>query len=164
MLDYIIRRVLFIIPTLLGIMFLNFLLVQFVPGGPVEQMIYQFENGSNLDLVGGGGTDAGQENNSNQSLSNDSKYKGAQGLPEEFIKDPMFERCAWRTGFRQLRPEEKLINGDLLFMSILTTGLNHVAIFIDGDVLHHLGDRLSCKEPYNPWLLKCTGGRYRYDA
>ena len=87
MLDYIIRRVLFIIPTLLGIMFLNFLLVQFVPGGPVEQMIYQFENGSNLDLVGGGGTDAGQENNSNQSLSNDSKYKGAQGLPEEFIKD-----------------------------------------------------------------------------
>ena len=86
MLDYVIRRVLFIIPTLLGIMFLNFLLVQFVPGGPVEQMIYQFENGSNLDLVGGGGTDAGQENNSNQSLSNDSKYKGAQGLPEEFIK------------------------------------------------------------------------------
>ena len=74
MLDYIIRRVLFIIPTLLGIMFLNFLLVQFVPGGPVEQMIYQFENGSNLDLVGGGGSDAGQENNSNQSLSNDSKY------------------------------------------------------------------------------------------
>jgi len=30
--------------------------------------------------------------------------------PEEFIKDPMFERCAWRTGFRQLRPDEKLIN------------------------------------------------------
>ncbi len=87
MLDYIIRRILFIIPTLLGIMFLNFLLVQFVPGGPVEQMIYQFENGSNLELVGGGGTDAGQQNNQNQSLKNDSKYRGAQGLPEEFIKD-----------------------------------------------------------------------------
>ena len=87
MLDYIIRRILFIIPTLLGIMFLNFLLVQFVPGGPVEQMIYQFENGSNLELVGGGGTDAGQQNGQNQSLKNDSKYRGAQGLPEEFIKD-----------------------------------------------------------------------------
>ena len=87
MLDYIIRRILFIIPTLLGIMFLNFLLVQFVPGGPVEQMIYQFENGSNLELVGGGGTDAGQQNDQNQSLKNDSKYRGAQGLPEEFIKD-----------------------------------------------------------------------------
>ena len=82
--------------------------------------------------------------------------------PEEFIADPMFERCAWRTGFRQLRPEEKLENGDLLFMSILTSGLNHVAIFIDGDVLHHLADRISCREPYNEWLLKCTGMRLRY--
>ena len=82
--------------------------------------------------------------------------------PEEFYKDPMFERCAWRTGFRQLRKEEKLENGDLLFMSILCNGLNHVAIFLDGDVLHHLTDRLSCKEPYSEWLLKCTGGRYRY--
>ena len=82
--------------------------------------------------------------------------------PEEFIADPMFERCAWRTGFRQLRPEEKLQNGDLLFMSIMATGLNHVAIFIDGDVLHHLADRISCKEPYNEWLLKCTGMRLRY--
>jgi len=36
--------------------------------------------------------------------------------PEEFLKDPMFERCAWRTGFRQLRQEEKLEKGDLLFM------------------------------------------------
>ena len=82
--------------------------------------------------------------------------------PEEFIADPMFERCAWRTGFRQLRPEEKLQNGDLLYMSIMATGLNHVAIFLDGDVLHHLADRISCKEPYNEWLLKCTGMRLRY--
>ena len=84
--------------------------------------------------------------------------------PEEFIADPMFERCAWRTGFRQLRPEEKLQNGDLLFMSIMATGLNHVAIFLDGDVLHHQVGRLSCREPYSEWLLKCTGGRYRYVA
>jgi len=76
----------------------------------------------------------------------------------------MFESCAWRTGFRELRSEEKLINGDLLFMSIGSPGLNHVAIFLDGDVLHHLTDRLSCREPYSQWLLKCTGGRYRYAA
>ena len=82
--------------------------------------------------------------------------------PEEFLNDPMFERCAWRTGFRELRREEKLENGDLIFMSILGNGLNHVAIFIDGDVLHHLSDRLSCREPYNEWLLKCTGKRLRY--
>ena len=82
--------------------------------------------------------------------------------PEEFIENPVFEKCAWRTGFRQLRPEEKLENGDLLFMSIMATGLNHVAIFLDGDVLHHLADRISCKEPYNQWLQKCTGMRLRY--
>ena len=82
--------------------------------------------------------------------------------PEEFIKNPMFEKCAADTGFVELRPEDKLQNGDLLFMSILANGLNHVAVFIDGDVLHHLADRLSTKEPYNQWLLKCTGKRYRY--
>tara|TARA_R100000329_G_scaffold132247_1_gene111772 strand:+ start:1249 stop:1950 length:702 start_codon:yes stop_codon:yes gene_type:complete len=82
--------------------------------------------------------------------------------PEEFIEDPMFERCAAETGFVELKPEDKLQNGDLLFMSILANGLNHVAVFIDGDVLHHLADRLSTREPYNQWLLKCTGKRYRY--
>tara|TARA_R100000234_G_scaffold108241_1_gene79596 strand:- start:37 stop:621 length:585 start_codon:yes stop_codon:yes gene_type:complete len=84
--------------------------------------------------------------------------------PEEFINDPMFERCAEATGFRELKSDENLKNGDLLFMSILANGLNHVAIFLDGDVLHHLTDRLSCKEPYNQWLQKCTGKRLRYVA
>jgi len=82
--------------------------------------------------------------------------------PEQFLDKPLFESCAWKTGFRELRPEEKLINGDVLLMSILNPTLNHVAIFLDGDVLHHLADRISCREPYNPWLLKCTGKRYRY--
>ena len=83
---------------------------------------------------------------------------------EEFNKNPMFEKCAEETGFRELRSDEKLINGDLLFMSILSNNLNHVAIFVDGDVLHHLTDRLSCIEPYSEWLLKCTGKRLRYVA
>ena len=39
---------------------------------------------------------------------------------------------------------------------------DHISINLDGDVLHHLTDRLSCREPYSPWLLKCTGKRYRY--
>jgi len=83
---------------------------------------------------------------------------------EDFNKDPMFEKCAEETGFRELNPDEKLINGDLLFMSIFSNNLNHVAIFVDGDVLHHLTDRLSCIEPYSEWLLKCTGKRLRYVA
>jgi proteasome lid subunit RPN8/RPN11 len=90
--------------------------------------------------------------------------------PEEFIKNPMSEENGdghnflLQAGFRLLEPDEKLNDGDVLLMSILAKGLNHAAIFLDGDVLHHLADRLSCREPYSPWLLKCTGGRYRYVA
>ena len=83
---------------------------------------------------------------------------------EDFTDDPVFERYLPSRGFRLLKPDEPLMNGDVLAMSILGKGLNHVGIFLDGDVLHHSADRLSCREPYNPWLLKCTGGRYRYDA
>ena len=81
---------------------------------------------------------------------------------EEFTDDPVFERYLPSRGFKLLEPDESLKNGDVLAMSILGKGLNHVAIFLDGDVLHHSADRLSCREPYSPWLLKCTGGRYRY--
>ena len=82
--------------------------------------------------------------------------------PDEFLFDPLFESYAWRTGFRELRPDEPCEKGDVLLMSIMHPTLNHVAIFLGNMVLHHLADRLSCKEPYSEWLLKCTGKRYRY--
>ena len=82
--------------------------------------------------------------------------------PQEFLENPLFEDYAWRTGFRELRSEEKLEAGDVLLMSIMHPTLNHVAIFLEDMVLHHLADRLSCREPYSEWLLKCTGKRYRY--
>ena len=82
--------------------------------------------------------------------------------PQEFLEDPLFEDYAWRTGFRELRPDEPCEEGDVLLMSIMHPTLNHVAIFLGDMVLHHLADRLSCREPYSEWLLKCTGKRYRY--
>ena len=88
--------------------------------------------------------------------------------PEEFNQNPYTKENGdghnflLQAGFRLLEPNEKLENGDVLLMSILGNGLNHAAIFLNGDVLHHLSDRLSCIEPYSEWLLKCTGGRYRY--
>ncbi|MBS1303067.1 microcin ABC transporter permease, partial [Loktanella sp. SALINAS62] len=42
---YILRRLLLVIPTLLGIMIINFALIQFVPGGPIEQIIARMEGG-----------------------------------------------------------------------------------------------------------------------
>lgn len=43
MLAYIIRRLLLIVPTLFGIMVLNFVIIQAAPGGPVEQMLAQIQ-------------------------------------------------------------------------------------------------------------------------
>jgi len=82
--------------------------------------------------------------------------------PEEFLNKPLFEKYAENTGFRELDKDESLQVGDVLLMSILHPTLNHVAIFLGDMVLHHLTDRLSCREPYSAWLQKSTGKRYRY--
>ena len=84
--------------------------------------------------------------------------------PLEFLENPLFESYASQTGFRELTNNEKLEEGDVLLMSIMYPTLNHVAIFLGDMVLHHLADRLSCREPYSEWLFKCTGKRYRYVA
>lgn len=78
---YILRRLLLMIPTLLGIMLINFVLIQFVPGGPIETIIAQIENESSAtDRISGGGSEVGSSNQSGQ-------YQGARGLPDDFIKD-----------------------------------------------------------------------------
>ena len=56
---YILRRLLLVIPTLLGIMIVNFTLVQFVPGGPIEQIIAQIEGQGDVFAGFAGGGDAG---------------------------------------------------------------------------------------------------------
>ncbi|MBR9844080.1 MAG: microcin C ABC transporter permease YejB [Rhodobacteraceae bacterium] len=84
---YILRRLLLIIPTLLGIMIINFTLVQFVPGGPVEQVIAQIQGqGDVFEGFAGGGQDATSlETEEFTGGGGGSKYAGAQGLPPEFI-------------------------------------------------------------------------------
>ncbi|MFW2588985.1 microcin C ABC transporter permease YejB [Sagittula sp. SSi028] len=80
---YILRRFLLIIPTLLGIMIFNFVLVQFVPGGPVEQVLAQMQGQGDVTAgFTGGGNDVGEE-----TFGSDSDYVGARGLPKEFIEE-----------------------------------------------------------------------------
>ena len=80
---YIFRRLLLVIPTLFGILLVNFALVQFVPGGPVEQIIAQLEGGGDVfEGFAGGGGDAGTE-----AISANENYAGRQGLPPELIKE-----------------------------------------------------------------------------
>ncbi|WP_171236029.1 microcin C ABC transporter permease YejB [Ruegeria sp. HKCCA6837] len=83
---YILRRLLLIIPTLLGIMIVNFTLVQFVPGGPVEQIIAQIEGKGDVFAGFAGGGDAGAGSEPAGGVFDD-KYVGARGLPPEFIAE-----------------------------------------------------------------------------
>ncbi|MGB0498592.1 MAG: microcin C ABC transporter permease YejB [Rubricella sp.] len=78
---YIVKRLALIVPTLVGIMLINFVLVQFVPGGPIEQIISNLtEGGEVTDRFTGGGVEvAGAES--------DSRYQGARGLPPDFIAE-----------------------------------------------------------------------------
>ncbi|OYW57735.1 MAG: microcin ABC transporter permease, partial [Azorhizobium sp. 39-67-5] len=91
MLAYILRRIALMVPTILGIMLVSFVVVQFAPGGPVERVIAQLTgddvsatarvSGQGSDFSGGasvpgGGMDASA-----------SKYRGAQGLDPKFIKE-----------------------------------------------------------------------------
>ena len=90
MLAYIIRRLLLIIPTLFGIMVINFAVVQVAPGGPVEQLIAQI-TGTAVDATAriGGSTrgEAGQRPAAAADAAITSKYRGARGLDPEFIKE-----------------------------------------------------------------------------
>ncbi len=80
---YILRRLLLMIPTLVGIMLINFTLTQFVPGGPIEQILARIEGEGDVFRNIAGGGDAGQQ----QQVGGDERYLGARGLPPEFIAD-----------------------------------------------------------------------------
>jgi microcin C transport system permease protein len=87
MLAYIIRRLFLIVPTLIGIMVVNFVIVQFAPGGPVERVLAELQ-GTAVDatarISGGSGAEAGAQRGPQGGAAG--KYRGAQGLDPEFIK------------------------------------------------------------------------------
>jgi microcin C transport system permease protein len=103
---YIARRLLLMIPTLFGVMVINFFIVQLAPGGPVEQAIAQLTGeGSAITerITRGGGGDAVSTTQTPALTRNGAagRYRGAQGLDPEFIKEleqrfgfdkPMHER------------------------------------------------------------------------
>lgn len=83
MLAYILRRLLLIVPTLLGILLINFVIIQAAPGGPVEQMIAKLEGfdaaaGGATGRIAGGGAEVAAAGSS---------YRGAQGLDPELVKE-----------------------------------------------------------------------------
>jgi len=87
---YIVRRLLFMIPTIFGIMLVSFVVVQFAPGGPVERVIAQLsglQTGATSRISGGGGDFAGRAAVPGAGMGDiNAKYRGAQGLDPAFIK------------------------------------------------------------------------------
>lgn len=99
MLNYLIRRLIFIIPTLFVILTINFFIVQVAPGGPVDQALAMIENDAN----GGQSLLPGGESSASSSLhqKNESNYRGARGLDPQVVAmiekqfgfdKPLFER------------------------------------------------------------------------
>jgi microcin C transport system permease protein len=92
MLNYILQRLLLMIPTIFGILLVSFIVIQFVPGGPVERMIAQLQGhdvGATARFSGGGGDMAAGASMDATAGSTGaaSNYRGAQGLDPEFVKE-----------------------------------------------------------------------------
>ncbi|RAX52706.1 microcin ABC transporter permease [Helicobacter sp. 16-1353] len=68
--EYILKRILLLIPTIFGIMCINFAIIQLSPGGPVELMIAKYSTLS-----------------TQESFQNNDQYRGKQGLSEDLIKE-----------------------------------------------------------------------------
>ena len=83
------------IPTIFGIIFISFVIVQFVPGGPVERAIAQLQGLDQGSHIGGGGGQIGGAAAHMGDVS--SRYRGAQGLDPKFIKE-LEKQLKERTG------------------------------------------------------------------
>jgi microcin C transport system permease protein len=93
MLNYILKRLLLIIPTLLGVIIVNFAIIQAAPGGPVEQAISRMKglDGNFTDRFTSSGKDfvdtkTGSHSNFSNANSSNSQYRGSQGIDPEIIK------------------------------------------------------------------------------
>lgn len=122
---YILRRLILTIPTLFGIMLINFALIQFVPGGPIEQVLAKLEGEGNvLQQVTGSGGDAGQDVDLG---GGGGGYAGARGLPPEFIAELErqfgFDKPAHVRFFNMLWDYARFDFGESWFRSISVTDL-----------------------------------------
>ena len=131
---YLAKRIFLLLPTLIGIVTLNFFIVQLAPGGPVDQMVAVMsgeDSGSAASRVAGAQT-AGQ-----------SRLPGAQGLDPELIA--MIEK---QFGFdRPMHERYFSMLGDYLTLDLGTS------YFLDQPVIQLIGERLSVSVSLGLWSL-----------
>ncbi|MBX9925000.1 MAG: microcin C ABC transporter permease YejB [Hyphomicrobiaceae bacterium] len=148
---YLLKRVLLIIPTLFGIMLLSFCIIQFAPGGPVEQMIAQLTGqgtGGAASTIGGGGGDPGGGAGAAAAAAGDatSVYRGSQGLDPAFIKS--LEK---QFGFDKPAHERFF----LMIKSYLTFDFGK-SYFRDKSVLELIKEKLPVSISLGLWLTLVT--------
>ncbi|MEA1924158.1 MAG: microcin C ABC transporter permease YejB [Pseudomonadota bacterium] len=104
MFAYVLRRLILIIPTLLGILTINFFIIQAAPGGPVEQMIARLESTGESATVRVAGSDRAElMSRVGRKSGGEGSYRGAQGLDPELVAEieklygfdqPLYKRYA----------------------------------------------------------------------
>ena len=145
---YLFKRFLLIFPTLLGIMTISFVIIQFAPGGPIERIIAQV-NGTEVsagDRVGGGGGDGLGGRNTAMQGGEGSKYRGAQGLDPEFIKS--LEK---QFGFDKPAPERFL----LMLKNFATFNFGK-SYFRDVSVLQLIREKMPVSISLGIWMTLAT--------
>jgi microcin C transport system permease protein len=148
---YLIKRLLLVIPTVFGIMLISFAVVQFAPGGPVEQVIAKL-SGTDVSAtarIGGGQGDViGRQAPGSQltSEATTSKYRGAQGLDPEFIK-----QLEKQFGFDKPAPERFFI----MMKSYLSFDFGK-SYFRDTSVLELIKQKLPVSISLGIWMTLLT--------
>ncbi|MGD2271876.1 MAG: microcin C ABC transporter permease YejB [Desulfobacterales bacterium] len=128
MIDYIIRRLLFVVPTLLGIITLNFIIIQAAPGGPVEQMIARLQGEevrATSRFMGSEKGETGRTTDPGYDVT--SKYRGARGLDPQLIEKIEklygFDKPAYIRFFNMIRKYLVFDLGESLFRGRSVIGL-----------------------------------------
>ena len=150
MVAYLIKRLLLIFPTLFGIMLISFAIVQFAPGGPVERVIAQL-TGTDVSAssrIGGGGDGLSGAAQPQATAGADitSKYRGAQGLDPEFIKE--LER---QFGFDKPAHERFF----LMMKNYLTFNFGN-SYYRDTSVLELIKEKLPVSVSLGLWMVLIT--------
>lgn len=144
---YILKRLLLMIPTLVGIMLMTFAVIQFVPGGPVEQVIAKMQ-GTDTDSTGRISGNTGNEAGGGAAMQGSAadptafKYRGAQGLDPEFIKS--LEK---QFGFDKPAPERFL----LMMRDYFTFNFGE-SYFRDRSVLSLIAEKLPVSISLGLWI------------
>ncbi|MGM8849120.1 microcin C ABC transporter permease YejB [Salinicola halophyticus] len=116
MASYIVRRLLLMIPTLLGILLLNFIIVQAAPGGPIDQMMARFEglnSNASTGLESGGGDGSNGGGNSGGSVQ---RLHGVdEQLRQQLTQEYGFDKPAWERFGLMLKDYATFDLGDSLF-------------------------------------------------